>query len=62
MRKAGGINLAHGVCDIQVSLLIRENAHRGLHNGISADPEAEIVVLLCLPSFLDPGEVIPSAA
>jgi aminotransferase len=68
--KVGGINLAQGVCDTQVPHLIRENAHRGIenginsytrfdglgdlreaiaqkmrkYNGISADPETEIVV------------------
>lgn len=88
--KAGGINLAQGVCDTQVPLLIRENAHRGIengfnsytrfdglaelreaisqkvriYNGISADPETEIVVsagstgafyCACL-ALLDPGD------
>jgi aminotransferase len=90
--KAGGINLAQGVCDTQVPLLIRENAHRGiengfnsytrfdglaelreaisqkvrLYNGISADPETEIVVsagstgafyCACL-ALLDPGDEV----
>lgn len=90
--KAGGINLAQGVCDTQVPPLIRENAHRGienginsytrfdglaelrqaisqkmrLHNGISADPETEIVVsagstgafyCACL-ALLDPGDEV----
>ncbi len=34
--KAGGINLAQGVCDTQVPLLIGENAHRGIENGINS--------------------------
>ncbi len=68
--KVGGINLAQGVCDTQVPLLIRENVHQGIekginsytrfdglaelrhaiaqkmrqYNGITADPETEIVV------------------
>jgi len=90
--KAGGINLAQGVCDTQVPPQIRENAHRGienginsytrfdglaelrgaisqkmrLYNGISADPETEIVVsagstgafyCACL-ALLDPGDEV----
>ena len=34
--KVGGINLAQGVCDTQVHHLIRENAHRGIENGINS--------------------------
>ena len=34
--KVGGINLAQGVCDTQVPRLIRENAHRGIENGINS--------------------------
>jgi aminotransferase len=34
--KVGEINLAQGVCDTQVSRLIRENAHRGIENGINS--------------------------
>jgi aminotransferase len=32
----GGINLAQGVCDTQVHHLIRDNAHRGIENGINS--------------------------
>lgn len=90
--KVGGINLAQGVCDTQVPLPIRENAHYGiengynsytrfdglaelrvaisqkvrLYNGISADPENEIVIsagstgafyCACL-ALLDPGDEV----
>ena len=34
--KVGGINLAQGVCDTPVPPLIRENAHRGIENGINS--------------------------
>ncbi|HVA99673.1 MAG TPA: pyridoxal phosphate-dependent aminotransferase, partial [Acidimicrobiales bacterium] len=90
--KAGGINLAQGVCDTEVPLSVRENAHRGIekginsytrfdglaelreaiaqkmrrYNGITADPETEIVVsagstgafyCACL-ALLDPGDEV----
>lgn len=34
--KVGGINLAQGVCDTEVPLSIRENAHRGIEKGINS--------------------------
>jgi aminotransferase len=34
--KAGGINLAQGVCDTPVPLSIREQAHRGIENGTNS--------------------------
>src|SRR5271157_2699453 len=34
--KAGGINLAQGVCDTPVPFPVREQAHRGIENGTNS--------------------------
>ena len=34
--KVGGINLAQGVCDTEVPLAVREEAHRGIENGTNS--------------------------
>jgi aminotransferase len=34
--KMGGINLAQGVCDTPVPLAVREEAHRGIEEGVNS--------------------------